>query len=74
MAWISSYLTTYYDNKPQWQSTLNEQLQQLATILHLDYFLSVIPSDCSQLILIPTDFCTCFRFMPCLWARGDRQW
>ncbi len=56
MAWISSYLTTYYDNKQQWQSTLNEQLQQLATILHLDYLLSVIPSDCSQLILIPHRF------------------
>ncbi|MEH2024157.1 CHAT domain-containing protein [Nostoc sp.] len=56
MAWISTYLTTYYDNKQQWQSTLNEQLQQLATILHLDYLLSVIPSDCSQLILIPHRF------------------
>ena len=56
MAWISTYLTTYYDNKQQWQSTLNEQLQQLATILHLDYFLSVIPSDCSQLIFIPHRF------------------
>lgn len=56
MAWISRYLTIYYDNKQQWQSTLNEQLQELATILHLDYLLSVIPSDCSQLILIPHRF------------------
>jgi CHAT domain-containing protein len=56
MAWISTYLTTYYDNKQHWQSTLDEELQQLAIILHLDYLLSVIPSDCSQLILIPHRF------------------
>jgi len=56
MGWISSYLKTYYDNKQQWQSTLNEQLQQLATILHLDCLLSILPSDCSQLILIPHRF------------------
>ena len=56
MTWISIYLTTYYDNKEQWQLALTEKLQQLATILNLDYLLSIIPSDCSQLILIPHRF------------------
>jgi CHAT domain-containing protein len=56
MTWISTYLTTYYDNKEQWQLALTEQLQQLATILNLDYLLFLIPSDCSQLILIPHRF------------------
>jgi CHAT domain-containing protein len=56
MAWISNYLTTYYNNKEQWQLALTEQLQQLATILNLEYLLSLIPSECSQLILIPHRF------------------
>jgi CHAT domain-containing protein len=56
MTWISTYLTIYYDHKEQWQLSLTEKLQQLATILNLDHLLSLIPSDCSQLILIPHRF------------------
>jgi CHAT domain-containing protein len=55
-AWVINYLTTYYENKEQWQIDLTDRLQQLATILHLEDLLALIPSDCSQLILIPHRF------------------
>ncbi|WP_353932196.1 CHAT domain-containing protein [Okeanomitos corallinicola TIOX110] len=47
------YLTTYAQDKEQWQKQLPSTLQQFAQLLHLDEILQSIPKTCNQLILVP---------------------
>jgi CHAT domain-containing protein len=51
--WINEYLTDYYNQKDQWQNQLEESLQNLAVILHIEEILQKIPPQCQKLILIP---------------------
>jgi CHAT domain-containing protein len=51
--WVNQYLRNYYNQKDQWQKNLGEELQKLASILHIDEILNKIPKHCDQLILIP---------------------
>jgi CHAT domain-containing protein len=51
--WVNNYLNTYRDDQQRWRSSLGDQLQQLSSILHIDQLLSLLPSNCHQLILIP---------------------
>jgi CHAT domain-containing protein len=50
---IKKYLGDYYGQKDQWQSQLEERLNKLSEILHLDEILTHIPKHCDRLILIP---------------------
>jgi CHAT domain-containing protein len=54
--WINEYLTDYYNQKDQWQNQLEESLQNLAVILHIEEILEKIPPQCEKLILIPHQF------------------
>ncbi|NJM74360.1 MAG: CHAT domain-containing protein [Scytonema sp. RU_4_4] len=54
--WINQYLQNYYNQKDQWQNRLGEELNKLASILHIDEILAQIPNHCDQLILIPHRF------------------
>jgi CHAT domain-containing protein len=54
--WINEYLTDYYNQKDQWQNQLEESLQNLAVILHIEEILQKIPPQCQKLILIPHQF------------------
>lgn len=51
--WFDDYQVAYHSDRQKWQIDLGDRLQQLAVILHLDHLLSLIPTDCQQLILIP---------------------
>ncbi|MDZ8227687.1 CHAT domain-containing protein, partial [Nostoc sp. ChiVER01] len=51
--WIIQYLQNYYIQKDQWLNNLEEELKQLASILHIDEILNQIPKHCDKLILIP---------------------
>jgi CHAT domain-containing protein len=49
-----AYLRLYYRKGSNWwRNQLEERLQNLAEILHIDEILSHIPAECNQLILIP---------------------
>ena len=48
--WIGEYLADYYN---QWQNQLEQSLQELAEILHIEEILQRIPPQCQKLILIP---------------------
>ncbi|WP_245911800.1 CHAT domain-containing protein, partial [Brunnivagina elsteri] len=54
--WVNQYLQNYYEQKDQWLNNLGEELQKLASILHIDEILTQIPKHCDQLILIPHQF------------------
>ncbi|MEA5594765.1 CHAT domain-containing tetratricopeptide repeat protein [Rivularia sp. UHCC 0363] len=54
--WINQYLQNYYNQKDQWLNNLGEELNKLASILHIDEILNQIPKHCDQLILIPHTF------------------
>ncbi|MCP6763241.1 MAG: CHAT domain-containing protein [Fischerella sp. CENA71] len=54
--WINQYLRNYYNQKDQWQNRLEEELKELASILHIDEILTQIPNCCDKLILIPHQF------------------
>jgi CHAT domain-containing protein len=54
--WANKYLQNYYNQKDQWQNNLGEELNKLASILHIDEILAKIPKHCDQLILIPHRF------------------
>ena len=54
--WINEYLNDYYNQKDQWQNQLEESLQNLAAILHIEEILQKIPPQCQKLILIPHQF------------------
>ena len=53
MTWRDSYLQTYKADKREWFNLLADRLQDLGNILGLTEVLAVIPSLCSELILIP---------------------
>ncbi|MBW4588525.1 MAG: tetratricopeptide repeat protein [Aetokthonos hydrillicola CCALA 1050] len=50
---FGQYLQSYYRDKKRWIYDLNNKLQELAQILHIDEILSLIPTECKKLILIP---------------------
>jgi CHAT domain-containing protein len=54
--WGIQYLENYYNQEDQWQNNLGEELNKLASILHIDEVLAQIPRHCDQLILIPHRF------------------
>ncbi|QLE43799.1 CHAT domain-containing protein [Nostoc sp. C052] len=54
--WLNQYLQNYYVQKDQWLNNLGEELEQLASILHIDEILNQIPKHCDNLILIPHRF------------------
>ncbi|AUB37237.1 Tetratricopeptide [Nostoc flagelliforme CCNUN1] len=51
--WTAEYLKLYRKDKKQWRYELSNQLTQLAQILHLNQIVSLVPSHCQKLILIP---------------------
>ncbi|MHC5936979.1 CHAT domain-containing protein [Nostoc sp.] len=51
--WTREYLQLYGEDKKRWRYELSDQLTQLAQILHLNEIVSLIPSHCQKLILIP---------------------
>ena len=60
--WANKYLQDYYneeenqnqeDKNKQWENNLNERLEELAEILHIDELITKIPQNCHRLILIP---------------------
>ncbi len=53
--WINQYLQNY-NQKDQWQNSLEERLNKLASILHIDEILAQISNQCDKLILIPHRF------------------
>ncbi|GCE58173.1 CHAT domain-containing protein [Microcystis aeruginosa] len=50
---IKDYRDAYENNKTAWINNLNDCLNQLSEILHIDELLELIPKSCSRLILIP---------------------
>ncbi|MBD2603526.1 CHAT domain-containing protein [Scytonema hofmannii FACHB-248] len=54
--WLNQYLHNYSGQKDQWQNNLGEELKKLASILHIDEILTLIPKYCDKLILIPHRF------------------
>jgi CHAT domain-containing protein/signal recognition particle subunit SEC65 len=54
--WLDKYLQDYNNQKDKWKDSLEEELKTLASILHIDEILTLIPKDCNQLILIPHRF------------------
>lgn len=53
ITWVNHYRQQYYSNKVIWQNTLRDELDKLASILHLDEILTHLPEHCDRLILIP---------------------
>ncbi|NEO24526.1 tetratricopeptide repeat protein, partial [Moorena sp. SIO4A5] len=53
---FNEYLTTYYEKKDQWETNLDQLLNRLAQILHIEEILAELPQKCEQLILIPHRF------------------
>ncbi|MBW4675630.1 MAG: CHAT domain-containing protein [Desmonostoc geniculatum HA4340-LM1] len=51
--WTGEYLKLYGTDKKQWRYELSNQLTQLAQKLHLNQIVSLVPSHCQKLILIP---------------------
>ncbi len=49
----SEYLQSYQEDKKRWEFELNDKLQQLPEILHLDEVISLVPQNCKKLILVP---------------------
>ncbi|MFK0733931.1 MAG: CHAT domain-containing protein, partial [Gloeotrichia echinulata HAB0833] len=56
ISWNNEYFADYNSRKEQWLNQLEERLQQLAEILHIEEILAQIPKDCDRLILIPHRF------------------
>jgi CHAT domain-containing protein len=54
--WENQYLADYHNQKDKWQNQLEEHLQKLAEILHIEEILAQIPKDFNRLILIPHRF------------------
>jgi CHAT domain-containing protein len=51
--WNSKYFNSYRQDKKHWIYELNDKLQQLPEILHLDEVISLVPQSCKKLILVP---------------------
>ena len=54
--WLDKYLQDYNNQKDKWKDSLGEELKILASILHIDEILNLIPKDCNKLILIPQQY------------------
>ena len=56
--WANEYVGNYRDReqKQVWKNQLQQQLQKLASILHIEEILEKIPPQCEKLILIPHQF------------------
>ncbi|MTJ07986.1 CHAT domain-containing protein [Anabaena sp. UHCC 0204] len=54
--WDNKYVNDYKQNKEIWENELEQNLQNLAKILHLEEILNVVPQECEKLILIPHRF------------------
>ncbi len=50
---VDEYLQLYSQDKDQWRYYLYDQLTELAEILHLDEILTLVPSKCQKIILVP---------------------
>ncbi|WP_207554331.1 CHAT domain-containing protein [Moorena producens] len=51
--WRNEYLQSYHTNKSDSQNDLNNRLQLLSQIIHIDDIIQQIPRNCDRLILIP---------------------
>ncbi|MBD2512046.1 CHAT domain-containing protein [Nostoc muscorum FACHB-395] len=51
--WTGEYLKLYGKDKNRWRYKLNNQLTELSQILYLNQIVSLVPSHCQKLILIP---------------------
>jgi len=51
--WIEKYLGLYDEDKKEWISQLTNQLTELASILQIDEIISLVPSHCKKVILVP---------------------
>ncbi|WP_414553489.1 CHAT domain-containing protein, partial [Anabaena sp. CCY 0017] len=60
--WIVNYLKLYSEDKKRWQYQLGDQLTQLTQILHFDQIISLIPTNCHKLVLIPHHYLHLFPF------------
>ncbi|MBD2337424.1 CHAT domain-containing protein [Calothrix sp. FACHB-156] len=56
MDWQNEYLQDYQQNRKQWIEKLPDNLQNLASILHIHEIINYLPNNCDQLILIPHRF------------------
>jgi CHAT domain-containing protein len=57
LKWVSEYLEDYNKTgKNQWRDKLDERLNELSEILHLESILDQIPPYCDRLIFIPHRF------------------
>ncbi|MBD2337435.1 tetratricopeptide repeat protein [Calothrix sp. FACHB-156] len=54
--WKNEYFADYHSQKEQWRNQLEERLQKLAEILHIEEIVAQIPKHCDRLILIPYRF------------------
>ncbi|MFM5987890.1 MAG: CHAT domain-containing protein, partial [Sphaerospermopsis kisseleviana] len=54
--WANKYINDYNKNQETWNNQLDDNLQNLAQILHLEEILNLVPSECKKLILIPHCF------------------
>ncbi|MFM7371335.1 MAG: hypothetical protein ACKO2Z_26795, partial [Sphaerospermopsis kisseleviana] len=54
--WANKYINDYNKNQETWNNQLDDNLQNLAQILHLEEILNLVPSECKKLILIPHRF------------------
>ncbi|MBR8837020.1 MAG: tetratricopeptide repeat protein [Stigonema ocellatum SAG 48.90 = DSM 106950] len=50
---FDKYLQPYDEDKRRWIYDLNDKLQQLPKILHLDEIVALIPAQCKKVIFIP---------------------
>ncbi len=51
--WTVDYLKLYSEDKKRWQFKLSDKLTQLTQRFHLDKIISLVPSSCQKLVLIP---------------------
>ncbi|RAM51327.1 MAG: hypothetical protein C6Y22_13360, partial [Hapalosiphonaceae cyanobacterium JJU2] len=50
---FDKYLQLYSQDKDRWRHQLYDQLKQLAKHLHIDDIVSLVPSKCQKIILVP---------------------
>ncbi len=50
--WFDEYRKAYFQTKDEWKHTLASRLSRLAEILHLEDILTLVPKNCSRLVLI----------------------
>ena len=52
----NNYVNQYNEEQTEWGNQLDENLHHLAEILHLEEILTLVPSQCQKLILVPHRF------------------